>query len=86
SRKKTVVVQFFSHDRSINRPVLRVIDGNALEPKRLSGFLKAADGQRPTTSWLEVFEVTQRDVNRPFTFRLQAFDDRGRASVVWVED
>ena len=86
SRKKTVVVQFFSNDRSVNRPSLRVLDGNALEPKKLSGYLRAADSQRPTTSWLEIFEITQGDQNRPFTFRIQAQDDRGRASAIWVED
>jgi hypothetical protein len=85
-RKRTVIVQFYSSDRSVNRPTLRVVDGNASEPKKLSGYLRAADGQKPTTSWLEVFEVTQRDPNRPFTFRLQAFDDRGRGSTVWIED
>lgn len=85
-RKKTVVVQFFSSDRSVNRPTLRVLDGNAQEPRKLSGYLRAADGQSPTTSWLEVFEVTIRDPQRPFTFRIQAFDDKGRASPVWVED
>lgn len=85
-RKKSIVVQFFSHDRSAGRPSLRVLDGNAMEPRKLSGYLRAADAQRPTTSWLEVFEVMQRDPNRPFTFRVQAFDDRGRASSVFVAD
>lgn len=85
-RKRTVVVQFFSHDRSVNRPMLRVIDGNASDPKKLSGYLRAADGQRPSTSWLEIFEVVPLDPNRPFTFRIQAVDERGRVSAVWVED
>lgn len=85
-RKKTVVVQFFSSDRSVNRPTLRVVDGNALEPRKLSGYLRAADAQQPTTSWLEVFEITIRDPQRPFTFRIQAMDDKGRSSPVWVED
>jgi len=85
-RRKTVVVQFFSSDRSVGRPTLKVLDGNAMEPRKLSGYLRAADGQRPTVSWLEVFEITQRDPNRPFTFRVQAFDERGRASSVFVED
>jgi hypothetical protein len=85
-RKKTVVVQFFSSDRSVNRPTLRVVDGNAQEPRKLSGYLRAADAQQPTTSWLEVFEITIRDPQRPFTFRIQAIDEKGRSSPIWIED
>ncbi len=85
-KKRTVVVQFYSSDRTVNRPTLRVLDGNALEPRKLSGFLRAADNMKPTISWLEVFEVTQRDPNRPFTFRVQATDEQGRSSSVWIED
>lgn len=85
-RKKIVVVQFFSADRSINRPRLRIIDGNASDVKRLAGNLRPASSERPTVSWLETFEVTQRDLARPFTFRVQATDERGLSSSVWIED
>ncbi len=86
SRTKVVVVQFYSGDRSVNRPRLRIIDGNATDVKRLAGNLRASSSERPTVSWLETFEVSQRDPARPFTFRMQAFDERGAQSVPWVED
>ncbi len=86
SRTKVVVVQFYSGDRSVNRPRLRILDGNATDVKRLAGNLRASSSERPTVSWLETFEVTQRDPARPFTFRLQAFDDRGIQSAQWIED
>jgi len=79
-------VQFYAADRSSNRPRLRVLDGNASDVKRLAGNLRAASSERPTVSWLETFEVTQRDASRPFTFRVQALDDRGASSAPWVED
>lgn len=86
ARKKIIVVQFFSPDRSTNRPRLRILDGNASDIKRLAGNLRAASSDRPSVSWLETFEVTQRDASRPFTFRVQAFDERGAASVPWSEE
>lgn len=86
ARKKIIVVQFYAADRSSNRPRLRVLDGNAADVKRLAGNLRAASSERPTVSWLETFEITQRDASRPFTFRVQAFDDRGVSSAPWVED
>lgn len=86
SRTKVVVVQFYSGDRSVNRPRLRILDGNATDVKRLAGNLRASSSERPTVSWLETFEVSQRDPARPFTFRMQAFDERGAQSVPWVED
>lgn len=86
ARKKIIVVQFYAADRSTNRPRLRILDGNAADVKRLAGNLRAASSERPAVSWLETFEVTQRDASRPFTFRVQAFDDRGASSMPWVED
>ena len=83
---KNVVVQFFAAERGSNRPTLKIIDGNAVNLRRLSGFLRPADNQRPTVSWIEVFEVSRKDQERPFTFRVQAFDERGRASAIAAED
>lgn len=85
-RKKIIVVQFYSADRSVNRPRLKILDGNASDMKRLSGNLRPASSERPTVSWLETFEVTQRDASRPFSFRIQASDDRGLSSAAWTED
>ena len=86
SNVKNVVVQFFAAERGSNRPRLAIIDGNAGNVRRLSGFLRPADNQRPTVSWIEVFEVTRKDLDKPFSFRVQAFDERGRASAVSTED
>lgn len=83
---KNIIVQFYSAERGSNRPTLKVVDGNATGVRRLSGFLRPADNQRPTVSWIEVFEVTRKDQDRPFTFRVQAFDERGRGSAVIAED
>jgi hypothetical protein len=83
---KTVVVQFFSADRSVNRPVLKIVEGNATGVRKLAGYLRPADNQKPTVSWIEVFEVTRKDQSKPFTFRVQAIDDRGRTSSVAAED
>jgi hypothetical protein len=65
---------------------LKILDGNASDMKRLSGNLRPASSERPTVSWLETFEVTQRDASRPFSFRIQASDDRGLSSAAWTED
>jgi len=86
SNVKNVVVQFFAAERGSNRPRLAIIDGNAGNVRRLSGFLRPADNQRPTVSWIEVFEVTRKDLDKPFSFRVQAFDESGRASAVSTED
>jgi hypothetical protein len=86
ANSKTIVVQFFSADRSVNRPVLKIIDGNATGVRKLAGYLRPADNQKPTVSWIEVFEVTRKDQSKPFTFRVQAIDERGRASAVAAED
>lgn len=83
---RTIVVQFFSADRAQNRPTLRIVQGNATGLRKLAGFLRAADSQKPTTSWIEVFEVTRKDPSKPFTFSVQAFDERGRASTIASED
>ena len=64
SRTKVVVVQFYSGDRSVNRPRLRILDGNATDVKRLAGNLRASSSERPTVSWLETFEVSQCAVGR----------------------
>lgn len=83
---KTVVVQFYSADRSSNRPSLRIVDGNASSVRKLAGYLRPADNQKPTVSWIEVFEVSRKDATKPFSFRVQATDDRGRTSAVATED
>jgi hypothetical protein len=83
---KTVIVQFYSADRSVNRPVLKVVDGNATGVRKLAGYLRQADNQKPAVSWIEVFEVIRKDQSKPFTFRIQAFDERGRGSAVTAED
>jgi len=83
---KTVIVQFFSADRSVNRPILKVVGGNATGIRKLAGYLRAADTQKPTVSWIEVFEVVRKDQSKPFTFSVQAVDERGRASAVVAED
>lgn len=83
---RTVVVQFFSADRTQNRPSLRIVEGNATGLRKLAGYLRAADSQKPTVSWIEVFEVSRKDPSKPFTFSVQAYDERGRASSVAAED
>ncbi|MEN9281944.1 MAG: hypothetical protein RL594_879 [Bacteroidota bacterium] len=84
--KRSVVVQFFSHDRTENRPTLRVIDGNVGAVRKLSGYLRPADNAKPTVSWIEVFEVTRREESKPFVFRVQATDERGRESSITSAD
>lgn len=83
---KTVTVQFYSADRTSNRPSLKVIDGNVAGIRKLSGYLRPADNQKPPVTWIEVFEVTRKDAGKPFTFRVQATDERGRSSGVFSED
>lgn len=84
--KRTVVVQFFSNERGENRPQLRVLDGNASTPRKLSGYLRPADNTRPVVAWIEVFEITRRDASKPFVFRVQAADERGKESAVVSSD
>lgn len=84
--KRMVVVQFFSNERGENRPQLRVVDGNASSPRKLSGYLRPADNTRPVVAWVEVFEITRRDASKPFVFRVQAADERGKESAVVSSD
>lgn len=84
--KRLVVVQFSSHERGENRPQLRLVDGNAGSVRKLSGYLRQADNARPAITWLEVFEVSRRDASKPFTFRVQASDERGKESSVVSSD
>jgi hypothetical protein len=83
---KTVTVQFYSADRTTNRPTLKVIDGNVAGVRKLAGYLRQADNQKPPVSWIEVFEVTRKDASKPFSFRVQASDDRGRSGGIFSED
>ncbi|MBM4178242.1 MAG: hypothetical protein FJ211_02785 [Ignavibacteria bacterium] len=83
---KTITVQFYSADRTANRPTVKIVDGNASAVRKLPGFLRAADAQKPTVSWIEVFEITRKDPSKPFAFRIQAFDEKGRGSAVVAED
>ena len=83
---KTVTVQFYSADRTTNRPMLKVIDGNVAGVRKLAGYLRPADNQKPTVSWIEVFEVTRKDASKPFSFRVQAIDERGRSGGIFSED
>lgn len=83
---KTISVQFFGQDRTANRPSLKIIDGNIASLRKLAGNLRPADNQKPVVSWIEVFEVTRKDPNRPFVFRVQAYDERGRQSQIFSED
>lgn len=84
--KRMVVVQFYSNERGENRPQLRVIDGNAASIRKLAGYLRPADNNRPTVAWIEVFEVSRRDLSMPFVFRVQAIDERGKESAVVSSD
>ncbi|MBU3678097.1 MAG: hypothetical protein FGM32_00630 [Candidatus Kapabacteria bacterium] len=84
--KRMVVVQFFSNERGENRPQLRVVDGNATAPRKLSGYLRPADNTRPVVAWVEVFEITRRDASKPFAFRVQAADERGKESAIVSSD
>ncbi|MEY3386224.1 MAG: hypothetical protein RIR53_1035 [Bacteroidota bacterium] len=84
--KRLVVVQFFSHERGENRPQLRVLDGNVGSVRKLSGYLRQADNSRPAIAWLEVFEVSRKDVSRPFVFRVVASDERGKESLPATAD
>lgn len=84
--KRIVVVQFYSNERGENRPQLRVVDGNATSVRKLSGYLRPADNSRPTVAWVEVFEISRRDASKPFAFRVQAIDERGKESAVVSSD
>ncbi len=84
--KRIIVVQFYSNERGENRPQLRVVEGNAGSVRKLSGYLRPADNTRPTVAWVEVFEVSRRDASKPFVFRVQALDERGKESTVVSSD
>lgn len=84
--KRIIVVQFYTNERGENRPQLRVVDGNAGSVRKLAGYLRPADNARPTVSWVEVFEVSRRDASKPFVFRVQASDERGKESAVVSSD
>jgi hypothetical protein len=84
--KRIIVVQFYSNERGQNRPQMRVVEGNAGSVRKLAGYLRPADNARPTVAWIEVFEVSRRDASKPFVFRVQASDERGKESAVVSSD
>ncbi|MCU0329678.1 MAG: hypothetical protein MUC47_01720 [Candidatus Kapabacteria bacterium] len=82
---RRIVVRF--HGRKENRPTLEVLEGNAAVRKRYGDLRAANRAERPTISWIEVFDVEAADRSKPFTFRLQAVDRRGaRSRVVTQRD
>ena len=84
--RKKVTVLFYG-DRNQNRPLLTVIDGNAKPPRKLFGNIrKAGAGDGPDIAWLEDFIIERKDDSKPFEFKIQAADVRGRKSAVWTED
>ncbi len=84
--RKKVIVKFYG-DPNRDRPFLEVVEGNAQPPRKQYGNRHAADlSETPTVTWLEEFLVVRKDNNRPFTFKLQARDQRGWTSRVWTEN
>lgn len=82
---RRIVVRF--HGRKENRPTLDVLEGNAAVRKRYGDLRAANRAERPTISWIEVFDVEPADRSKPFTYRLQAVDRRGaRSKVVTQRD
>ena len=85
-RVKKVIVMFYG-DRNKNRPTLNVVDGNARKPRKLFGNIRKADPDDPSSvRWLEDFMVDRKSGSAPFTFKLQAIDQRGERSRVWSVD
>ncbi|GMV53958.1 MAG: hypothetical protein D8M52_09700 [Chlorobi bacterium] len=83
--KKKVIVKFYG-DKNRDRPSLEVVDGNVRSVRKLFGNIHAAnDADDAGVAWIDEFEVTRKDNGQPFTFTIQARDQRGRTSALWRE-
>lgn len=77
-RQRLVTVMFYGEK---NRPSLEVVEGNAKSPRKLYGNVRPADrNEKPAIRFLEEFEISPQQNDRPFTFSMRASDNRGMAS------